>query len=110
MKVARHYRASTRAAAQALGSMIAGARRARGWPAAEFAGRLGVSVPTLRRIERGEPTVAIGLVFEAAVLGGVELFSTPAEELSRVARQARLETAVLPARARKRPVVIDDDF
>lgn len=34
-----------------------------------------MSPPTLRKIERGDPTVAIGTVLDAAVVMGVPLFS-----------------------------------
>ncbi len=90
--------------------MVAEGRRQRGWTAAELAARLGTSEPTLRRIERGDTAVAIGLFFDAALLTGVELFSTPPVELDRVAREAKLRAAVLPSRVRRRAVAIDDDF
>lgn len=110
VRVSRRYLPTTTAAVEALGAMVAEGRRQRGWTAAALAARLGTSEPTLRRIERGEPGVAIGLFFEAAVLCGVELFSAPPGELDRVAREAKLRVAVLPARVRSSPVVIDDDF
>lgn len=105
----RHLPAAT-AAVSALGTMIAAGRRERGWTAVELAERLGVSVQTLRRVEQGSPAVAVGLVFEAALLCGVELFSSPADELDRVARDARLRLALLPARVRATPTAVDDDF
>ncbi|MGH3546084.1 MAG: helix-turn-helix domain-containing protein [Mycobacteriales bacterium] len=110
MKVNRRYLPSTAAAVSALGAMIAEGRRLRGWTAAELASRLGVSVPTLRRIETGEPSVAIGLFFETAVLCGVDLFSAAPAELPHIAREAKLRTAVLPARVRTTAEVIDDNF
>jgi transcriptional regulator with XRE-family HTH domain len=90
--------------------MIVAGRRARGWTQDELAARLGTTRPTLRRIERGEPTVAIGLVFEAAVLCGVQLFSADPGELGRVAREANLRAALLPSSVRSPRVTIDDDF
>jgi transcriptional regulator with XRE-family HTH domain len=101
---------AARAAVAALGAMVAAGRRQRGWTAAEFAERLGTSLPTLRSIERGEPGVSIGLFLEAAVLAGVELFSSPSAGLSRVEREARLRTALLPERVRTAPAAIDDNF
>lgn len=90
--------------------MVAAGRRERGWTATELAERLGVSAQTLRRLERGSPTVAVGLVFEAALLCGVELFSTPSDQLDRLARDAQTRAALVPARLRPTPVSIDDDF
>jgi transcriptional regulator with XRE-family HTH domain len=110
MRVERRYLPAAAAAATALGSLVAAGRRERGWTAAELAERLGVSVQTLRRLERGSPTVAVGLVFEAALLCGVELFSTPQDQLGGLARDAETRLALLPARVRPRPTVIDDDF
>ena len=110
MKVQRRYLPAAAAAATALGSMVSAGRRQRGWTAAEFAERLGVSAQTLRRLENGSPTVAVGLVFEAALLCGVDLFSTPSDQLDRLARDAQLRVALLPARVRPAPVSIDDDF
>lgn len=110
MRVTRRHLPAAKAAAQALGAMIAAGRRERGWTAADFAGRLGTTAQTLRRIERGEPNVAVGLMFEAALLCGVELFSTPAGDLERLARESKTRLALLPARVRTSPVTIDDDF
>lgn len=112
MKTDREYLPATTAAATALGAQVAAGRRAHGWTAHQFADRLGVSVPTLRRIERGEPSVAVGTVLEAAVLVGVELFGTDAEtaSLERVARNQLTQVALLPARIRTQKPVIDDDF
>lgn len=110
MRVERRYLPGATAAVAALGSMVAAGRRERGWTATEFAERLGTSVQTLRRLEKGSPTVAVGLIFEAALLCGVELFSTPSDQLDRLAREARLRVALLPERVRSTSVSIDDDF
>jgi transcriptional regulator with XRE-family HTH domain len=109
-RVTRRQLPAAAAAVEALGAMIVAGRRQRGWTQDELAARLGTSGPTLRRIERGEATVAIGLVFEAAVLCGVPLFSADPSDLSRIAREAKLHAALLPSSVRSSPVTIDDDF
>lgn len=76
---------------------------------AELAERIGVSRPTMAKIERGDPSVAIGTVFEAAAVLGVPLFEGD-ETRSRHGAHKRVEVALLPARARRRKVVVDDDF
>ena len=43
-----------------LGARLRAERLARNEPQARFAARLGVSVPTLRRMEQGDPTAQIG--------------------------------------------------
>lgn len=45
---------------QRLGTRLRAERLARNEPQARFAARLGVSVPTLRRMEQGDPTAQIG--------------------------------------------------
>lgn len=48
-----------------LGARVRTARIARGDGQDAFAKRLGVSVPTLRSLEKGEPTVAMGTFMAA---------------------------------------------
>jgi len=63
----------------------------------------------MRKVERGDLTVGMGVAFEAAVIVGVPLFhedtSRRALEITRV--DDRL--ALLPQRVRQR-VKVDDDF
>ncbi len=51
-----------------LGERLRHARLKRDEPQSEFAVRLGVSVPTLRKMETGNPSVSIGLWVEALEL------------------------------------------
>ena len=89
--------------------MIAVARRERRWTLDELAERVGVTRVTLRRVERGDPNVRLGIAFEAAALLDIPLFDVdPARR--------RLEThrlddrlAVLPQSVRK-PTRVDEDF
>lgn len=98
-------------AARVLGAQIAAGRRRRGWTAAELAERVGVSVPTLRKVEHGDVTVALGTVLEAAVLVGVPLFGTEPDRFGELAHRAATELALLPERVRHRAgPVVDDDF
>lgn len=61
-------------AALLLGQQIELARSRRGMSREELAERAGISTDTLREIEKGGMTVAVGLVFEVAALVGVCLF------------------------------------
>jgi hypothetical protein len=56
-------------------------------------------VMTLRKVERGEPSVAIGIVFEVAVLLGIDLLGTPDEVHARTGR-VQESLALLPQRVR----------
>lgn len=89
----------TRAAVRILGESIRASRLRRGWSVASLAERVGVSVPTITKIERGSPSVAIGSVFEAARLVGVELYGGHQELADRVVSN---ELALLPQRGRSR--------
>ncbi len=102
------FRPETIEAAALLGSRVAMARRERRWTLAELAERVGVSVVTIRKVERGDPSVALGTAFEAASLLGVTLFHPDPllRSAEREVVQARL--AVLPAAVRSSKV--DDDF
>lgn len=75
------------AAAQALrglGENLAIARLRRRESQREWAGRLGCSVPTLNRLERGDPSVSIGLYATALWLIGrvssLPALAAPAED------------------------------
>lgn len=63
-----------REAAALLGQRVRLGRRERRWTVAELAERVGVSHVTITKVERGDPTVALGTAFEAAALVGVTLF------------------------------------
>jgi hypothetical protein len=69
-----------------------------------------VSLPTLRNVERGTPTVAIGVVFELATLLGVELFGVDPVALPDVVSRGQDRLALLPARVREPREPVDDDF
>ena len=56
-------------------------RKQRRWTELELAERAGISRATLQKIEKGELGVAIGLVFEVAVLVGVPLFEQESHSL-----------------------------
>ena len=75
----------------------------------ELADRVGVTAVTMGKVERGDPSVRLGIAFEAAALTGVPLFD-PAPERRRL-EAARVDDrlAVLPDLVR-RPVEIDDAF
>jgi transcriptional regulator with XRE-family HTH domain len=95
-------------ATRLLGHHIRLARKQRRWTVVELAERVGVSPVTMRRVETGEPGVAIGTVFEAALLVGVPLFhADPARRAAELDR-VKAHLALLPASIRTRDV--DHDF
>ncbi len=99
----------TLAALDILATAIRAARLRRGWTLRELAERVGVSEPTIIKVEQGSPTVAVGTVLEAATLVGVPLFDEDPDRRELYRAQRRAELALLPEAARpRRP--IDDDF
>ncbi|TVZ37622.1 helix-turn-helix protein [Alteromonadaceae bacterium 2753L.S.0a.02] len=58
-------------------------RKRRKWSESNLAERAGVSRATLQKIEAGEMTYAIGLVFEVAALVGVTLFESDKQPLAK---------------------------
>ncbi len=92
-----------------LADAIRAGRIRRGMTIRELAERVGVSAPTVIKVERGDPGVAIGTVLEAAKMVGVPFFHEHPEVRERYNAQKRSDLALLPAAARPRRVV-DDDF
>lgn len=96
-------------AARLLGERVRLGRRERRWTLQELAERVGVSVPTMRKVERGDPSVGLGTAFEAATLTGVPLFHEDPSRLLLETARVEDRLAVLPRLVRK-PAVVDDDF
>ena len=76
---------------------------------AALAERVGVSQVTLRNIETGEPTVGIGVVFEAATIVGVALFHESSQRRSFEVDRVNDRLALLPKKVHT-PSDLDDDF
>lgn len=97
-----------RFALQTLGEMIRVARKKRRISQSNLAERLNVSRYTVIALEKGEPSVAIGVVFEAAAIVGIPLLAEDEEKLQKLAKTVAQFSAVLPKRIRDRS--IDDKF
>ncbi len=93
-----------------LGEHIKLGRKQRKWSEKNLAERAGISRATLQKIERGEMSSAIGLVFEVATLVGVNLFEQDKLPLSRHIEQTRDKIAVLPKRIKVKTKIVHDDF
>ncbi len=107
---AHSFSPQTLDATSVLGLEIARARRARQWTLEELAERAGVHRHTLRSVEHGSPTVAIGIVFEIATLLGIDLFGASPNELPDFRERGRARLALLPTRVRSSSADVDDDF
>lgn len=106
----RSYSRSTHYALQLLGGAVKLARKERKMTERDLAMRVGIARSTVQQIEKGDPKVEIGLVFEAAAIVGVPLFS--AEERDVVSRLEQVEDklTLLPRSIRKPRREVKDDF
>jgi hypothetical protein len=108
---------ATAAAIEKLGADLAVARLRRKESLRTWAKRMGVSVPTLQRLEAGDPSVGIGIVATALWLikrdgelrnlaapehdqGAIEMDIREAVELGRARAQAAAEARVRTNRAK----------
>lgn len=96
-------------AAALLGAEIAQARIARRWTVRELAERAGISPTTLQKVERGNPSVALGTAFDAATLVGIPLFYADGARLADEAARTRRPT-VLPRAVRHPNREPDNEF
>lgn len=110
MRKQRTYSKSAQEAARLLGKQIKLARKQRKWSEQNLAARAGISRATLQKIENGEMTCAIGLVFEAAALVGLNLFEQDRIPLSISIENTSSKIALLPRRIQPKTKAADDDF
>ncbi len=106
----RAYSRYSREAVVLLGQMIRLERIGRKLTIVELAERAGVSRGLIQRIERGEPSCAIGAVFEVATIMGIKLFEADQPTLDANTAFNRQTLALLPKSARSTRKVIKDDF
>ena len=106
----RTYSRYTREAAALLARRIQLGRKERQWSEQELAGRAGIARATLQKIEKGDPGVAVGLVFEVAALVGVTLFDPDRAALGGHIARTDEKLALLPSTVRKPGKAVDDAF
>ncbi|MBX3039195.1 MAG: helix-turn-helix domain-containing protein [Bdellovibrionaceae bacterium] len=92
-----------------LGMQIRLARKRRLWTIAELAGKIQVSAPTLMSLEKGEPTVSLGVLIATLWVLGME------SELEALAHPedsegVKLMSSRLPQKVKARRRKIDNDF
>ena len=106
----RAYSRLTREALVLLGKQIRLARKGRRMSEHDLAARVGIARSTLQRIEKGDPSVEIGLALEAATLAGVDLFAPEATTLAPRIGRVDDKLALMPGSIRKARREVDDDF
>ena len=93
-----------------LGSQIKLARKQNKWTETDLATRAGISRATLQKIEKGDLSCAIGLVFEVATIVGCPLFESDKTSLNINIDRTLDKIALLPKSIHKSKKEIDDDF
>lgn len=95
---------ATAAALEKLGADLAVARLRRKESLKTWAQRMGVSVPTLQRLESGDPSVGVGIVATALWLiqrdGELGTLAAPEHDLGAIEMDVRQAVALGTARAR----------
>ena len=79
-----------------LGKMIRLGRKQRKMTEHDLAERLGVARSTLQRMEKGDPKVEIGLMFEGAAIVGVKLFDADIRGIAALTSRTDDRIALLP--------------
>ncbi len=110
MKIARTYSRFSLEACTLLAKQIQLARKQRRWSEHELADRAGISRATLQKIEKGDMSCAIGLVFEVAVLVGIKLYEVEYPALIDQIERTQDKITLLPKRIHHKPEEVDDDF
>ncbi|MCW7498437.1 helix-turn-helix transcriptional regulator [Leptospira levettii] len=110
MKITRTYSKMAKEASVLFGKEIQVARKERAWSEQVLADRIGISRTTLQKIEAGDMTVAIGLVFEAAVILGIPIFLEENPSFSKSIRNTTDKLTLLPKRIRNKTKKVKDDF
>lgn len=110
MPKARTYSKLTQEAASLLAKQIKLGRKQRKWTETDLADRAGISRATLQKIEKGDLSCAIGLVFEVATLVGMKLFDTPDSSLAMQHERMDDKLALLPKAVRSAKKAVDDEF
>jgi DNA-binding XRE family transcriptional regulator len=109
MRRSRSFSRTTQEVARLLGTRVRLGRAERRWSAQELADRVGVARDTIHKIERGDPTVGLGVAIEAAALVGAPLFSDDDARLRLELARVDDRLALLPKRVRH-VAMVNDDF
>ncbi len=106
-RIYSHY---TREALELFAALIREARLEKKMTAQELADRSGISRGLVQRIEKADPSCAIGSVFEVASILGLVLFDSDEHSLAEKRALAISKIALMPKSVRKTKREVDDDF
>ncbi|MEN0058768.1 MAG: helix-turn-helix transcriptional regulator [Bdellovibrio sp.] len=96
----RSYLKQSKEAVLLLGQQIKLERKQKKMSEFDLADRSGIARSTLQRIEKGDPSVEVGIVFNVAVIVGIQLFDVENNYTSLLS-QTQDKLKLLPKRIRK---------
>ncbi|MCF6263509.1 MAG: helix-turn-helix domain-containing protein [Xanthomonadales bacterium] len=106
----RTYSAYSIDAMRLLGATIRAQRKSNRMSELELAERAGIARNVVQRIEQGDMTCGVGLVFEAAHIVGISLFDADPSRLASQIKHIEDKLTLLPKAIHKKTKVINDDF
>jgi len=106
-RIYSHY---TREALELFAVLIRESRLEKKMTAQELADRAAISRGLVQRIEKADPSCAIGSVFEVASILGLALFDSDDKGLTDKKVLAQSKIALMPKSVRKAKREVDDDF
>jgi len=106
----RVYSRYTNEVLKYLAKQIKTARIERKMTTSELSERAHISRGLLSRIEAGEPSCSIGVVFEIAHILGISLFQSDLDQILQQNKIAQDKLTLLPSRIRSVSIKVDDDF
>lgn len=109
-KIKRVYSHYAQDAASLLGLLIQSARKEKKMTASQMAERAGISRGTLHKIEYGNLTCELGIVFEVAALAGISLFELNTTSMLLEKERMQSKLSLLPKRIHKISEDFDDNF
>ncbi len=93
-----------------LGQLIRIARKEKGISQQELCERLSVSRGRIKRIEQGNPEVAIGVVIEACFILGIPLLGCEAKDVDNLAKMLSYMNKLIPLNIPAKNIDFDDNF
>ncbi len=93
-----------------LGAMIKAARLEQAYSQSDLAQRLNVSRYTVMAIEKGDPSVSVGSMFEACTIIGIPLLAENTNRLLNLSTTVANFASVLPTRTSATMTELDDNF
>ncbi len=106
----RTYSAYSTDAMHLLGATIRAERKTKKMSELELAERASVARNVVQRVEKGDMTCGVGIVFEIAHIVGISLFDAGPSRLASHIKQVEDKLILLPKATHKKTKVINDDF